>query len=142
MNHLHGPFQKSGKITNADLLYTLWAAMADPIHFMALYEWRAMTDMEVAAVAMLWKYVGEMMDIDYEAELGRSQWRDGIDFYEKLTEWAHDYEEVAMKRLPQVQKLGAILIELLLSSYPRAVRSTAYNGILVLMGDRMRHYFR
>lgn len=142
MNYLHSPYIKTGKITNTDLLYVLWAAMAEPVRFMQLYEWRALTDMEVAAIGTLWKYIGDMMQIDYKAELGRDKWDDGIDFLEHVTEWAYRYEDVAMKRLPEVQKLGDVLIDLLLTSYPPFVRPVAYKGILVLMGDRMRHAFR
>lgn len=142
MNHLHSPYQKSGKITNRDLLYVLWASMAEPIRFMQLYEWRALTDMEVAAIGTLWKYIGDMMQIDYAAELGRSSWHDGIDFLENVTEWAYRYEDGAMKRLPEVQKLGEVLLDLFLTSYPVFVRPVIYKGVLVLMGDRMRHAFR
>ncbi|OAA64126.1 hypothetical protein LEL_10646 [Akanthomyces lecanii RCEF 1005] len=141
MNYLHSPYQKNGKITNRDLLYVLWASMSEPVRFFRQYEWRALTDMEVAALGTLWKYIGDTMQIDYKAELGQDQWQDGIDFLEHVTEWAYRYEDVAMKRLPEVQKLGEVLIDLLLTSYPAAVRPMAYQGILVLMGDRMRHAF-
>ncbi|KAM3427471.1 hypothetical protein NHJ13734_008965 [Beauveria thailandica] len=141
MNYLHSPYQKNGRITNRDLLYVLWASMAEPIRFMRQYEWRALTDMEVAALGTLWKYIGDMMQIDYKAELGQDQWRDGIDFVEHVTEWAYRYEDVAMKRLPDAQKLGDALLDLLLTSYPAVVRPMAYQGVLVLMGDRLRHAF-
>ncbi|KAM3449998.1 hypothetical protein MY3296_006459 [Beauveria thailandica] len=141
MNYLHSPYQKNGRITNRDLLYVLWASMAEPIRFMRQYEWRALTDMEVAALGTLWKYIGDMMQIDYKAELGQDQWRDGIDFVEHITEWAYRYEDVAMKRLPDAQKLGDALLDLLLTSYPAVVRPMAYQGVLVLMGDRLRHAF-
>lgn len=116
--------------------------MAEPVKFMRLYEWRALTDMEVCAIAILWKYIGDMMQIDYKAELGETEWKDGIEFYERVTEWAHAYEDLAMKRLPEAKKLGEVLIDLLLSAYPAFVRPAAYTGVLVLLGDRMRHAFR
>ncbi|OAA47250.1 67 kDa myosin-cross-reactive antigen family protein [Beauveria brongniartii RCEF 3172] len=141
MNYLHSPYQKNGRITNRDLLYVLWASMAEPIRFMRQYEWRELTDMEVAALGTLWKYIGDMMQIDYKAELGQDQWRDGIDFVEHVTEWAYRYEDVAMKRLPDAQKLVDVLLDLLLTSYPAVVRPMAYQGVLVLMGDRLGHAF-
>ncbi|PMB73034.1 hypothetical protein BM221_000452 [Beauveria bassiana] len=141
MNYLHSLYQKNDKITNRDLLYVLWASMSEPVRFMRLYEWRALTDMEVAALGTLWKYIGDMMQIDYKAELGQDQWRDGIDFIDQVTEWAYRYEDVAMKRLPDMQKLGDVLLDLLLTSYPAAVRPMAYQGVLVLMGGRLRHAF-
>ncbi len=142
MNFLHSPYIKTNKILNHDLLYVLWTSMAEPVRFMRLYEWRELDQMEVAAIGMLWKYIGEMMEIDYKAELGKDQWKDGIEFMDDVTEWAMKYEDVAMKPLPESKQLGKVLIELLLSAYPKAAGPMAYSSVLVLMGDRLRHAFR
>jgi hypothetical protein len=141
MNFLHAPYIKSGKILNEDLLYVLWASMAEPVRFMRLYEWRALTDMEHAAVGALWKHIGDLMGIDYEAELGRNTWTDGIEFMDEVTAWASKYEDKYMHPYPEVRKLGEVLMDLLLTSYPKFARPMAHQISLVLMGDRMRHAF-
>jgi hypothetical protein len=98
--------------------------------------------MEVAAVATVWKYVGELMGIDYEAELGKNQWQDGIEFLDDVSQWAMDYEDQCMRSMDEVEQLGAMLMDMLLSAYPKAVRPLGYQIVMVLMGSRMRYAFR
>lgn len=141
-NFLHAPYRQSGKISNADMLYVLFESMYQPVRFMRLYEWREMSDMEVAAVATFWKYIGEMMEIDYEAELGKKEWKDGIEFMEDVERWAIEYENKHLGPSPEIGKLGTVLVELLLSAYPKFSREPGYKILMVLMGERMRDAFR
>ena len=141
MNFLHAPYIKAGKILNEDLLYVLWASMAEPVRFMRQFEWRAFTDMEHAAYGALWKHIGDLMGINYKAELGNNEWKDGIEFMDEVTAWAGKYEDQYMKPYPEVRKLGEVLMELLYSAYPSMARPIVYNVSLVIMGDRMRHAF-
>ncbi|KJK78496.1 hypothetical protein H634G_06194 [Metarhizium anisopliae BRIP 53293] len=142
MNYLHAPYIKSGRILNKDLLYVLYTAMSEPERFMRLYEWRPLLEMEVAAVASVWRYVGDLMEIDYEAELGKNQWRDAIEFLDDVSQWASKYEEQYMRPMDEVAQLGSVLMDLLLSAYPRALRPLGYQIVMVLMGARMRYAFR
>lgn len=141
MNFLHQSYIKSGKILNKDLLYVLYASMKEPVRFMRQYEWRSLTDMEVAALGQLWKYVGEMMEINYASELGKSDWKDGIDFMDDLEIWATKYEDDHMKALPEIKELGEVLLGLLLSSYPSFARPIGYQAVVTLLGERLRHSF-
>ncbi|KAL6696128.1 hypothetical protein J3F84DRAFT_373119 [Trichoderma pleuroticola] len=140
-NFLHAPYRQSGKISNEDMLYVLFESMYQPIRFMRLYEWREMADMEVAAIATFWKYIGEMMEIDYEAELGKKEWKDGIDFLEDVERWAIGYENEHLGPSPDIAKLGQVLVDLLLSAYPKFSREPGYKILMVLMGERMRDAF-
>ncbi|KHO11526.1 C6 finger domain-containing protein [Metarhizium robertsii ARSEF 23] len=126
MNYLHAPYIKSGRILNKDLLYVLSTAMSEPERFMRLYEWRPLLEMEVAAVASVWKYVGDLMEIDYEAELGKNQWRDAIEFLDDVSQWASKYEEQYMRPMDEFAQLGSVLMDLLLSAYPRALRPLGF----------------
>lgn len=141
MNYLHAPYIKAGKILNEDLIYVLWASMADPVRFIGLYEWRPCTEMEQAAFGAQWKHIGDLMGIDYKAELGHDSWKDGIEFIDELTVWAGKYEDKYMHPYPEVRKLGQVLMDLLLTSHPKFARPIAYQISLVVMGDRMRHAF-
>ncbi|PTB66320.1 hypothetical protein BBK36DRAFT_1118662 [Trichoderma citrinoviride] len=140
-NFLHQPYRQSGKISNADMLYVLFESMYEPVRWMRLYEWREMADMEVAALGLLWKYIGEMMDIDYKAELGKDQWKDGIEFMDDVAEWAAGYENEHMGPSPDIAKLGQVLVDVMLSAYPKFSRALGYKILMVLMGERMRHAF-
>lgn len=141
MNYLHAPYVKSGKILNEDFLYVLYASMAEPVHFFRLYEWRELTDMEVAALGTLWKHVGDLMGIDYMKEVGHNEWRDGIHFMDDIRVWGERYEDEYLKPTKDAHRLGLVLWELLLSSYPSFMRPAGYQISLVVLGDRLRHAF-
>ena len=50
MNYLHGMYQKAGKITNDDMLYTLSLFILEPERWIRMYEWRSLTPMEICAL--------------------------------------------------------------------------------------------
>jgi hypothetical protein len=50
MNYLHGRYQKAGKISNDDMLYTLSLFVTEVDRWVGLYEWRTLTDMENCAM--------------------------------------------------------------------------------------------
>ena len=51
MNYIHSRYQRAGKISQDDLLYTLSVFITEPISWVGKYEWRALTDMEKCAIA-------------------------------------------------------------------------------------------
>jgi hypothetical protein len=53
MNYIHSQYQKAGKISNEDMLYTLSVFITEPIRWINDYEWRPMTDMEVCATSTM-----------------------------------------------------------------------------------------
>jgi hypothetical protein len=63
MNYIHSGYQKAGKISQDDLLYTLSVFITEPITWVGKYEWRAMTDMEKCAIGTFWKSIGDAMGI-------------------------------------------------------------------------------
>lgn len=60
MNYIHSRYQKAGKISNDDLLYTLSVFITEPISWVRKFEWRPMSDMEICAVGTLCKTPGEL----------------------------------------------------------------------------------
>ncbi|XP_044720154.1 Dephospho-CoA kinase [Hirsutella rhossiliensis] len=141
MNYLHSPYMKSGKLLNRDLLYTLHIIMNEPIRLIRLFEWRSLTDMEMAAIGTFWKYIGDMMEIDFVAELNKDRWDDGINFLEDVTQWASKYEDEHMRRTRDGQILVGHLLDFFYSSYPVFMRPLIYGLAFVLMGDRWRQIF-
>ncbi|CAF9921188.1 MAG: hypothetical protein HETSPECPRED_004458 [Heterodermia speciosa] len=65
MNYLHSRYQKAGKISNDDLLYTLGIFALEPSRWINRYEWRCMTDVEMCACGTYWKNMGDAMEISY-----------------------------------------------------------------------------
>ena len=142
MNYMHEPYLKSGKISQEDMLYVLFASMVEPIRFLNQYEWRELTEVEVAALGTLWKYIGDMMDIDYRSVLQKDEWTDGIEFIEDVSVWADKFEDDYLRPFPEVSALGKILMEMLLESHPFAPKKIAEAAACVLMGNRLRRAFR
>lgn len=50
MNYLHGRYQKAGKISNDDLLYTLSLFVLEVERWVRTYDWRMLTPMEKCAL--------------------------------------------------------------------------------------------
>ncbi|KAK2612659.1 hypothetical protein QQS21_001276 [Conoideocrella luteorostrata] len=141
MNYLHAPYIKSGKIQNQDLLYVLYASMTEPVRFIRLYEWRDLAPFEIAAQGTLWKTVGDMMGIDYAETLGKSNWKDGIEFMEEVERWALQYEIDRLRPSLPSQKLANAELDLLTSVFPKVMRPLMRQMGLVMMGDKMRCSF-
>lgn len=140
-NFMHNPYLQSGKIKNEDMLYVLFDNMYEPVRFMKLYEWRELSDMEVAAFATVWRYLGDMMEIDFKAELGKDEWKDGIEFFDDMVIWAKDFQMKHLEPSPSITKLGITLRDLLLSAYPEFMRGPMNKILMVLIGERLRNVF-
>jgi len=74
MNHLHAPYIAAGRISNDDLLYTLSVCITEPIRFINLYEWRRLNELEMCALGVFWKSLGDAMRIEYRGFLARDSW--------------------------------------------------------------------
>lgn len=141
MNYLHGPYIKSGQITNADLLYTLACSFLEPIRLIRLFEWRALNDMEVAALGTFWKALGDAMHIEYKGYLAKESWRDGIEFVEDVAAWARQYEVDCMK--PDAINVGPsrALTGMLTHLVPGSIKPLVLEVVCVLIGQRLREAF-
>ncbi|TVY81896.1 Mycophenolic acid synthesis protein B [Lachnellula suecica] len=137
MNYIHSGYQKAGKISNADLLYTLSVFITEPITWVKKYEWRSMTDMEICAIGVLWKSIGDAMGIQYEGYLSKSLWKDGLEFYEDISAWAEQYEQKYMVPAESNRKLANELLPLLLFFVPKSAEVAARNIVGCLMGERL-----
>lgn len=50
MNYLHSRYQKAGKISNEDMLYTLSLFVLEVERWISLYDWRLLTPLEICAL--------------------------------------------------------------------------------------------
>jgi hypothetical protein len=141
MNVLHAPYIASGKLYQADLVYTLAMCIHDPLKFYRLYEWREPNDMEKAAMATMWKSIADDMEMDYKGLLAKDTWADGLEFYDDIGMWARKYEADHLKFSALNEKLGNALLGLMTSSVPRWMKGFVEGMLLALMGDRGREAF-
>ncbi|RAL58605.1 hypothetical protein DID88_003965 [Monilinia fructigena] len=144
MNYLHSSYQKSGKISNNDLLYTLSVFITEPVSWVKRFEWRAMNDMEVCAISTFWKSIGDAMGISYhvlqnwDEANGKGKWKDGLEFYTDIKQWAETYEKEFMVPNFYNKKTADELVPLLLFFVPKAFLPFARDVVGVLMGPFLR----
>ncbi|KAM0126418.1 hypothetical protein ACHAO1_010059 [Botrytis cinerea] len=138
MNYLHSGYQKAGKISNDDLLYTLSVFITEPISWIREWEWRKLNEMEICAIATFWKGIGDAMGISYHDLHRFNEWRDGIEFFENIKKWAEDYEKRFMVPNEYNKKTADELVPLLLFLVPNALLPFARDAVGVLMGPLLR----
>lgn len=95
-NFLHAPWKKNGLISNDDMLYTLALSILEPVKWINNYEWRDLTPLEIDALGLYFKSLGEMLHISY-ADLTSTTWSNGRQWLRDLEEWAQQYEENNMR---------------------------------------------
>ncbi|KAL1604661.1 hypothetical protein SLS59_003856 [Nothophoma quercina] len=140
MNYLHGRYQKANKISNDDLLYTLSLFVLEVERWVRLYEWRVLTPMEICAFGTHWKVVGDAMGIDYSVlRCGPHSFKDGLEFFEDIKEWANDYETEYMVPNKYNHQLAEETIRILLANVPDTLKPYGQDVVTALMDDRLRH---
>lgn len=154
LNYLHGHYIKQRKISNDDMLYTLALFMNSPPEWVAKYEWRAFSELELTAQGLFHRFFGEAMEIDYtvldairpaplpgQSSINASHrtWRsDGLAFYSALDQWAKAYEERCMLPHEDNYRTSVKTLELLNSVYPALLHGVISKAFISLMDTRMR----
>ena len=142
MNYIHLQYQKSGKISNDDLLYTLSLFAGEPRRWIDRYEWRKLEDFEKCAIGTFWKAIGDAMGIGYDdlksgGESGGG-WVDGLQWLEEVMEWGTEYEKEYMVPDVNNKKTAEETVAILLCSMPSFIKPVGRNLVSALMDDRLR----
>ena len=139
MNFLHSRHQRSGKITNDDMLYALSIFALEPVRWINRYEWRSMTDVEMCASGTYWKSMGDAMEISYNnLPSSANGWQDGLQWLREITEWSDAYEKAQMVPADTNKQLADSQLDVLLPKWPADYRDSCIKIIVVLLGDRLR----
>ena len=139
MNFLHSRYQKSGKITNNDMLYALSIFALEPVRWINKYEWRSMTDVELCACGTYWKSMGDAMEISYtNLPSSAKGWQDGLHWLTEIEEWSDKYEKAHMVPATTNRLLADSQFENLLPKVPQQYREHCLKMVIVLLGDRLR----
>ncbi|MCJ1311507.1 hypothetical protein MMC25_005179 [Agyrium rufum] len=147
MNTLHAPYVRSGKITNEDLLYTLYLFAWEPVRWIDRWEWRTLTDVEKAASGVFWKGIGEAMGIEYSGVLAgagnlktneKEEWNSGLDWMHAIRAWGSAYEEEKMVPSEANFLVAEQTTAILLWGVPSWGQTFARRAIIVLMDERLR----
>ncbi|KAL8671082.1 MAG: hypothetical protein Q9168_004407 [Polycauliona sp. 1 TL-2023] len=139
MNFLHSHYQKSGKITNDDLLYTLSIFALEPSRWISRYEWRHMSELEMCACGTYWKNMGDAMEISYSMLPSFTNgWTDGLQWLDEVREWSDDYEETCMVPAETNKHLTDAQFDYILPNLPAKYRDPCKNLAVALLGERLR----
>ena len=139
MNYIHSGYQKSGKISNDDMLYTLSLFAAEPIRWINKYEWRTLEAFEKCAFGTFWKSIGDAMGISYENLRSTNEgWVDGLQWLEEIMDWNEEYEKRYMVPHIDNKKTADETVAILLWKVPKPLRPAGKQIVLALMDDRLR----
>lgn len=139
LNYLHGHYIKQGKISNDDMLYTLSLFLNQPVEWINRYEWRQLSDLEICAMGVFHKAMGDGMDISFEKLPSYSTgWKDGLQFYRELDTWAKEYEETYMVPDKKNYDTAVQTRQLLLSMYPGFMKHVLSKLVSAPLDDRLR----
>jgi hypothetical protein len=143
MNYIHSGYQRSGKILDDDMLYTLALFACEPVRWINKYEWRRLEDFEVCALGTFWKSVGDAMGISWEklkSGTGGKEgtWRDGLEWWEEICEWSQAYEREKMVPAETNRKTAEETTRILLWTIPGPLKGMGRHLVSALMDDRLR----
>ena len=139
LNYLHGHYIKQGKISNDDMLYTLTLFLNQPPEWINRYEWRQLTDMELCAMGVFHKYMGDSMRISFEPLPSyKTGWKDGLHFYSEMDAWAKEYEKKVMVPDQNNYDTAVQTRALLLGTLPQFMHPFMIKLVSVPLDDRLR----
>lgn len=148
MNYLHDRYRAAGRISDADMLYTLSLFALEPSRWTERYEWRGLTELERNATGVFFREMGKGMGISYETleeamgeggKGGRKGWgKDGLEWMEALEKWSREYEREKMVYSESNQKLAKLTLELALFSVPGFLRGFMMGVIGAVLEPRLR----
>ena len=139
MNYIHSRYQKSGKILDDDLLYTLALFAGEPARWIDKYEWRKLESFEKCAIGTFWKAIGDAMGISFKKlRSGKEGWVDGLQWLDELNEWSAEYEKRVMVPDENNHKTAEQTVAILLYSIPGYAKATGRKIVSALMDDRLR----
>ena len=139
LNYLHGHYIKQGKISNDDMLYTLSLFLNQPAEWIKRYEWRELSDLEICALGVFHKAMGDAMEISFKKLPSYSTgWKDGFTFFRELDTWAKEYERTYMMPHQTNYDTAVQTRKLLLSMYPPFMQGVLSKIVSAPLDDRLR----
>lgn len=139
MNYIHAQYQKAGKISNDDMLYTLSLFALEPARWIGKYEWRTLTELELCACGTYWKSMGDTMAISYEGlPSAASGWEDGLNWLTEVESWSKAYEEKHMLPATTNMQLADAELGVICINIPSGLLAVCKKLVSVLLGERLR----
>ncbi|MCJ1475645.1 hypothetical protein MMC13_004308 [Lambiella insularis] len=136
----------NGSIQPEDMLYTLSLFAWEPVRWIERWEWRALAEVEVCAMGVYWKGLGDAMGISYaclpggrvDAEEESRGWRTGLEWMAEVRGWAEKYEEEHMRPHEANRAVADETTAMLLMEVPGFAKGLGKQVVAVLMDQRLR----
>ncbi|PYI04646.1 hypothetical protein BO78DRAFT_449296 [Aspergillus sclerotiicarbonarius CBS 121057] len=139
MNYLHAHYRKSNKITPRDLLHTLGDGLTEILTVINRDEWRKLSDVEICALGIFHKNLGEDMDIPfYPLSSSEEGWRDGVHFAMELRDWTLRYEEDVARPVETNDRYVRVYVDGAVGRFPGFVRVLVRKVLAAGLDERMR----
>lgn len=140
MNFLHSRYRQAGKILDNDLLHTLGSGVVEALRIVEEQEWRNLSDVEVCAIGIFHKNLGEDMGIPLATMLpsGETGWRDGKHFAEDLRDWTVRYEESVAVPTATNDQYVRVYVDSAVSKFPQPIVSCLRKSLGAELSDTMR----
>lgn len=140
INYLHNRYRRAGKISDDDMLYTLSLFALEPSRWVRRMDWRRFSDVELCAEGVLWRDIGEMMEIPYGAleRFLKDGGEDGVAWLRALEEWSLWYEAEYAVPDETNRKVAVGTINILLFDVPFFARAFFTGVISAVLESRTR----
>ena len=139
INYLHDRWRSKGKISDEDMVYTLSLFALEPMRWVKKYEWRELSEMEVCALGVLWKFWGESLKVPFQLLPGvAGGWKDGLAWIEELDVWSRAYEERYMVPAESNGKLAEATLKIINWKMPTVMQGFGTNLFATIMEKRLR----
>lgn len=138
MNYLHDRYRKAGKISNDDMLYTLGLFALEPVRWTDLYDWRQLTQVERCALGVLWKDMGESMEISFDQLNLQDSADSGLAWLNALQNWCSNYEAENMVSAKTNEELSKATLDIAMFNVPKLLRRVTLKLISALLEPRLR----
>jgi len=139
INYLHSTHRANGKISDADMLYTLSLFALEPSRWISKYEWRELSSLEKCAIGTLWKFNGEALGVNYGLLPGsREGWKDGIEWLDELDKWSTEYQKKYMVPGTSNKKVADATLYYIVWMLPTLLKPIGENLVAAILEDKLR----
>lgn len=135
----HARYRKADKITDNDLLHTLGDGLFEIVNVIKREEWRSLTDVELCALGVFHKNLGEDMEIPFDTlPSSKEGWKNGLHFANELQDWTLRYEEEVAEPTATNDQYVRVYVDSALSSLPAFVRAAVRQMLGASLDEIMR----
>lgn len=138
MNFLHNRYRRKGQISDEDMLYTLSLFALEPSRWTSRMDWRPFSDVELCAEGVLWRDIGESMEIPYGALEGYEAGDDALVWLKALERWSLAYERKMAVPDERNRKVALGTLDILLTNVPVVARGFFTGVISAVLDQRTR----